>query len=50
MLEKKIYHLVNSSNKIKVKCTEKYLHHWLARGFQVEAIEIKDVDLAQEGN
>jgi len=48
LVEKKIYHLVNSSNSIRVKCTEKYLPHWLARGFEVEFIEFKNVDLSQD--
>ncbi|MOA55045.1 hypothetical protein D3C78_1787640 [compost metagenome] len=41
MQAEKKYVMFNKENGARIECTEKYLTHWLARGFEVE--EIKDV-------
>lgn len=39
----KIYLMVNKTHNARVRCTQRYLVDWLARGFEVE--EIQGVDL-----
>ena len=39
----KKYVMINKTNEARIKCTEKYLVSWLARGFEVEEIIIPQV-------
>jgi len=38
----KVYHLINRENGVAMTCTEKFLTLWLARGFEVESVELRD--------
>ena len=40
----KKYNMINKENDARIQCTEDYLTHWLARGFEVEEVVVHDGD------
>lgn len=36
------YKMINHSNGARITCTQKYLIHWIARGFEVEEVAVEE--------
>lgn len=44
----KVYTMVNKDNGARIRCTEKFIVKWLAKGFEVESFELDGKLLEEE--
>lgn len=44
----KVYTMYNKETDARIKCSEKFLAHWLSKGFEVESIDFNGSLTEQE--